>query len=515
MADTHQTPAHSAALMVGSRVVNMAIGLLTIPVLIRYLGGSGFASWAILLAVSAGFSLLEFGMPSTVVRFLALPARDGDWHAGRRLFGRVWLLLALTYGVASVLVLWVARPLAAWFDLPDTPILSAAGTLLWVFAAVGLRAFLQGGVLSLYAARRFKAVSAVAMLQPLCSNVAAMVTAWQTGRLDLTLMAFWITQLGVLGTTFFLARSACLPRFDRDTFKLGRLKELGYYGLTSQMEGWAQFVNFQFDKFIIAGLVGLWAVAPYEVANRSVTALRSVPASGLESLLPSAVTRHEDRDEAWRWYLSSTRIAVYGVCAFMFAPLAVAPLFLYAWTGEMGYLGRWVFVALIVGAMANVLAMPAATLAQAAGKPGLQGRAAVLGVLINIPLSLTLVFKWGSAGAALGTSAAMLVSAAYLLFVVHRHLDRALGPTLKLLAKFWPVLLVGLAWFAVTYLFFSGWFASLDPALRYSRATRAYPGLVALGVYLLCVGSMLAVLVLGGALSARERAWLRGLLVRR
>jgi O-antigen/teichoic acid export membrane protein len=273
------------------------------------------------------------------------------------------------------------------------------------------------------------------------------------------------------------------------------------------MEGWAQFVNFQFDKFIIAGLVGLWAVAPYEVANRAVAALRSVPASGAETFLPTAMTRGASGDEAWHWYVASTRIAVYGVAVFLLAPLAVAPMFLYAWTGEMGYVGRWAFVALSFGAMASVLSLPAATLMQVAQRPGVPGKAAALAIVLNVPLSLLLVIQWGLAGAAIGTAAAMVASSSQLLHATHRHFGRPLAATCRVLMEFWPLVLVCAGFGVLTTMAYSAWFETLDPATRFSRSTRAWPGILAIATYALCLLSMFLVQLYRGAFTATERAF--------
>lgn len=505
-----QVPLRSAALMVGARVVNMAVGLVTIPVLIRYLGGNGFAAWAILLALASGLALLEIGMGPTLVRFLALPIQQARWQEGRDFFGRAWALLALSFGAGWALVALWGQPLASWLGLPSTPHFSPSQLIYGVFAAVAVRAFLQNGILALVAARRFHAVSAISVLQPLCSNIAAMVVAVQTGRLDLTLAAFWTVQLAVVGATFVAARRMCMPRFGLASLELKDLREFGFYGLASQAEGWAQFINFQFDKFLIAGLVGLWGVAPYEVANRAVAALRSVPASGAETLLPSAMAAQASKQETRDLYLASTRLAGYGVILFMLAPLAVAPVFLYAWTGEMGYLGRWMFVALTLGAMTGVLALPAATLAQAESRPGLQGRAALAAIAINVPLSLLLVLQWGSIGAAVGTGVAMLVSASLLVHSVHRHFGWRVRETLHMLSGFWPPVLVCLCWMVISYGVFGAWFETLDPVSRFSRFTRAGPAFVAALIYTLVVASAIAVEFRRGALSHGEQAFLSG-----
>ena len=337
---------------------------------------------------------------------------------------------------------------------------------------------------------------------------AANLSAWKFGRLDIVLIAYWTTQLCILGAVFFLLRRSCMPRFGRATLDARRMRELCLYGLTSQMDGLAYFINFQFDKFIIAGLVGLWAVAPYEVANRAVAALRSIPTSGMETFLPTAMTVQASREDAWAWYVTSTKITAYGVCVFMLAPLAVSPLGLYAWTGEMGFLGTWTFAALIIGGMASVLAYPAVNLLQALGRPGVQAGAAVVSVLANIPLSFLLLTQWGSVGAAIGTATAMLISAAQVLVVAHKQFDRPLSATLRVLSDFWPPLLACICWWVATDLLFNAWLATLDPEIRFSHVNRIYPGILTVAIYALCLLSMFLVQLYRGAFTAAEHAFL-------
>ncbi len=507
MVDSRDGVVGPAALMILARLVNMAVGLVSIPILIHYLGGSGFAAWAIFLALGTGFSLLEIGT-TTVVRFLVLPVAKSDWMEVRSLLGSVWLLLAMNFGIVLCILLWIAGSVADWLRLPHTAIFTASECICAIFIATAIRAFFQCGTHTLYAGQQFFQIAVISLVQPMLSNLAAMLTAWKSGRLDFTILSYWLTQLLVVGIVFFRYRHRCMPRFSYEAIRFSRLWEIWTYYSKTQLHQWAQFVNFQVDKFLIAGLVGLWAVAPYEVANRSVLALRSVPASGEGVFLPMAVKNSTSAEDAWKWYAESTRFAGYGVCVFMLAPLAVAPVFLYAWAGEMGYVGSGAFVALIIGAMANMLALPAATLIQTVGLPGLPARMAVLSILLNIPISLLLVTRWGLTGAAVGTGLVMVISASLLLYLVHRHFGRPLNATLRILANFWQPLLVCGILGGINYLLFSSWFATLEPGIRFARANRIYPGILALTLYALCVFSMLYVEISRGSLSPREFGFL-------
>jgi O-antigen/teichoic acid export membrane protein len=332
------------------------------------------------------------------------------------------------------------------------------------------------------------------------ANIAAVLAAAWTRRLEVVLVAYWASQFFVLAISFIVARRLYVRAPIAITLKFAELREFLGHGVKIQISDWAQIINFQFDKFLIASFLGLGVVAPYEVANRSVLALRSIPSSGLDSFLSTAAIGRISGADVWQRYQTVTRLAAIAVIVFMIAPLAVAPIFLYAWTGEMGYTSRWVFLGLLLGTAGNVLALPAAAMAQAAGRADLQARAAIASIVINIPLSIVLVLEWGMAGAAAGTAVAMLGGAGLLLMHVHRAYDQPLSETLKNLSRFWPLLVVCLAFAAIVYLPFEHWLASLDVASRYSWKTRISLALLAGATYTACLGSMAIVQFHRGAL---------------
>ncbi len=495
-----QTAFVPAGLLVSARVANMAVGLGMIPLLIHFLGGDGFAAWALLLAASAAFSALEIGMPLAFVKFAAPLICEGNWAQVGVVFNNAMSIQLVAFTVAFPVVLWFSGSVAQLLRLPGGETLSASEMIVFVYVAVACRAVLQFGAHAFNAARRFRALAFVSFLQSFVSNVSAAIAAVWTRRLEMVLLAYWLSQFIVLAISFIVARRFYVRTSVAVTLKFTELRDFLSHGLKIQVADWAQIINFQFDKFLIASFLGLAAVAPYEVANRSVLALRSIPSSGLDSFLSTAAISRISGADVWQRYQTVTRLAAIAVIVFMIAPLAIAPIFLYAWTGEMGYTSRWVFLGLLLGTAGNVLALPAAAMAQAAGRADLQARAAIAAILINIPLSIVLVMEWGMAGAAAGTAVAMLGGAGLLLVHVHRAYDQPLSGTLKDLWSFWPLLVVCLAFAAIVYLPFEHWLSSLDVVSRYSWKTRISLALLTGAAYTACLASMALVQFHRGAL---------------
>ncbi len=476
------------------------------PILIYKLGGDGFAAWALLLALAAAFSLFELGAAPTYVKFVAPLIQAQDWQRIGRLQVGVLAILLVTFLAGAVVVAVLCQKISASLGLPDAPLLTAAEMILVVFASAAMRGLLQIGTLSLNAARRFGALAAASFIQSFTSNVIAAIAAICTSRLDITLIAYWSAQLAILAVVCLISRLFVLPLVRLGLPSRVDILQLCGHGFKVQVYDWAQVISYQYDKFVIAAMIGLPAVPQYEVGNRSALALRSIPASGVESFLASAAIHQKDVDQLWRGYERITGIAVLAAFTFLLAPIAVGPLFLVAWIGEIGYPARWPFLCLALGAACSVVALPAASLVQSMGRADLHARSALLALGINIPMSIALVQQWGVAGVAVGTALAMACGAGLLLMDTHKACGRPVADTVGKVVRLGPLALICatvgiLSWIATDYAVSRfGLSAISTPSARLSVAA------LAIATYGLCVGLMLFYALRRGMVTLRRQS---------
>lgn len=497
------------SLVIG-RIVNTVIGLAVMPILIYKLGGDGFAAWALLLALAAAFSLFELGAAPTYVKFVAPLIQAQDWQQLGRIQAGVLAILIAMFSVGGFAVAAFGQNVAGYFGLPNASLLTAAQMIFFVFACSALRGLLQIGTLSLNAARRFAALAASSFLQSFTSNVVAAIAAIWTSRLDITLIAYWSAQLTILAAVCVISRIFVLPFARLQTPRRVDILQLCGHGLKVQVYDWAQVISYQYDKFVIAATIGLSAIPQYEVGNRSALALRSIPASGVESFLASASIHQRDADKLWEAYERITGIAVLAAFTFLIAPIAVGPLFLVAWIGDIGYPARWTFLCLALGAACSVLALPAASLVQSMGRADLHARSALLALGINVPMSIVLVQEWGVPGVAVGTAIAMASGATLLLTDTHKACGRSVINTVSKMIRFGPLALICaavgvLSWISTEYAVSRyGLGAISTPNARFGAAA------LAIGTYGLCVGLMLIYALRRGMLTLRPQtaAWL-------
>jgi O-antigen/teichoic acid export membrane protein len=484
--------AHPALIMGLTRISNLALSVLMVPVMIHGLGTEGFASWAILLSAAAIFTQLEGGLPTAFVRSAGVAA-DGSGMLMDRFLWAALACVAMIYAATFPLVAATAGLTTSWVRLQSGTVLSAAGMLLLVYVAVALRALLQYGTHALLSAQAFPRVATISFLQSFLSNLAASAAAVLTRRVDVCVLAFWTAQLAVLLGGCILA-SRTIPMKGPQGVDSALMRPLFGYALHVQFSDLAHTVNLQFGKFVVAAFVGLPAVALYEVANRAVVALRSVPGSAMEAMLPRAARDFATSSDLGATYRHMNAVVALGVVFFCFIPMSIAPLTMYAWVGEMGYVSRWIFVTLAAGMAANLLALPAVVLCQAAGRPQLQAMAAASSIVINVALTFELVRSYRLMGAALGAALALTLSAATLLTAIHRAFGLSLRKTLtdvalRLCIPAAVCLLCGL----LVERSFASFIRPLAIPARYALTVRAEVAVLAACAYVGC-----AVLVVAG-----------------
>jgi len=438
---------NAAGLMIAVRILSMLFGLAGVPILLTILGHTQFSAWAVLLGGSLAFYTLEFGMAPTVVKFIS----DDEQHSNNAhvsvVMSNAMMIVAVVYSLVSIALFIGVAPLATWLNLPATPLFSPSGLIFLVFIAVSACVFLRIGVNTLYAAERFDMIAIIALVQSVFPNLFAWLVAYETQRLDWVLLVYWITQIVILLGAHIIARRIVWWRFDRTHLDRKLLRTLFAHGRNVQISELSHFVHFQFDKMLIAGFVGLPMVANYEVASRAGQALRSLPITGLSVFLPAITQQHQRGEGLWPSYLAMTRFAAHMAVVFILLPLTIAPMFLFAWTGLIGFHGTGVFSLLAIGIFISVLLLPVSTFAQAINRTDLEAKAALGSLLLNALLSLFLIRNWGMAGAAVGTAIAMIWVGIVYLWVFHRLQQQRLWHTVKhVLHSIWPAIPISIIW---------------------------------------------------------------------
>ena len=270
------------------QTVRGAVGLLTIPFLIRFLGIREYGVWCLAYAVFALMTMSEAGISVAAAVFLSQDlAKDDSREVSRTL--TFILISALLLSAVLGLLLWIAgplivRPLAA-FDSAER---ADAGRALQT-AGFALSAFiLQRTLIGIEQAfDRYAAINALELCQSLLVNLGLVGVAWLGGKT--VSMMKWQVFVCVL----LLAAHCCfltwLVRGKGLSFEWSgsKARRIFRYCVATWTATLGSAAFSQCDRFIVGGVLGAPLLGIYSAITNITSRINSFSGTAVQPLVPS------------------------------------------------------------------------------------------------------------------------------------------------------------------------------------------------------------------------------------
>jgi O-antigen/teichoic acid export membrane protein len=475
------------------RVASLLLWLLLTPPLFRALGVDGFAVWSLFFALAGWLGSLDLGLAPGTLRHVAAARARGDEAAA----GAFATLSVLGYAVLGVfwlvLVPAIRGPVLAFLHVPDAvrggaEFAFVAGAV--VFALAGFTntiiAVLQASGrfdLANYVALSLTGVQAAGLLVVIArgEGVAGVVSATAVGWAFAVVAGLFALRAGVPGF-----------RWGSPAAALSRLGETLRFGAPMQLGNVFAVAHQQVDKLMLARLVALAAVTPYELGLRIATAVSTFPQLLLLALVPAAASLHASGETARfaelharanRHVLAASVVVTAGLCA------GADRLFV-AWLGEPHAAAALALRGLILAACVGLAGGVATVSARAIARTDLEAEFSIVAFVVHLSLGLWLVRTQQLTGALIALAVGNAAGVAW--FVT--RLARTLGwPVSRTLFAPLPVPVLALA---------AGWGTGrlLDRALAPASGAAAWPAA-------LLVGGVAALVAIAVALATRYVSW--------
>ncbi|MFI6132820.1 lipopolysaccharide biosynthesis protein [Micromonospora sp. NPDC051141] len=427
----------NTASMLASRVVMALAGLISVPVVYQHLGPREFGAWIVLASLLSMAALLDLGLGSALVREVARAQSPADRDLVRRLLGLGlgWAVLLglLTLGVLGACWPWLTGLLRLG-ELAG----EAWHATLWmivglVASAVELpwRAVLEGG-------QRYGSLATIGAGTAVLGAALTILVV----RLDggITPLAASAAATGAIRTTLLAAaarrrRPELGPRWGR--VGLDDVRRISGYGLRVQVSSGAAVVNVELDRLVLGGVFGTAVAGGFDLGARLLNLLRLPPGFALIVLFPAAVARTVAQGTGWleRFHLSATRYFALALAPATAALMVSAEPLVRLW---MGHPIPWAAASIMTLAPAyaiNLIAGATTVVARAEGRPGLETRYVLLSVILNLALTVPMLWLCGPLGVTLSTALAVTLSTGYFLFHFHAATGRPLAALVRVV---WP-----------------------------------------------------------------------------
>jgi O-antigen/teichoic acid export membrane protein len=404
------------AFNIAGRGFSVLTSLFTAPYIIDNIGLRSFGFWALISSFSAYAGLLDFGVGSALTRYVAeLHSLDEHEHLARK--GAASLYISLAYAVvisAAFVAFCVLVPASLTHSWPhgwETATLGVGVTLSCMSVASTFQAF-PGGL-----ARWDLQNAPVVVFQVVL--LAALVIELSTGAGLAGLgIANAIAAVSMVVAAWFTSRRVWRQSFMPTVPRGEDFRSLFGYGLNLQLANLVVIINLQSDKPVILLCGGsLRFIAFYELASRVAFQLRSLPIMALAPITATAASKTAGRPiSVLRAYYELTleRVNCFGVAPLFAFYGACWPLVL-VWLGPSYTTTADIVVILGIGYAVNLVTGAGTSVAAGCGRPQLGRDYSLIGLGINLVLTIALGALVGPWGVIVATAVGLSVSSLWLL----------------------------------------------------------------------------------------------------
>jgi O-antigen/teichoic acid export membrane protein len=411
------------------------IPLLMTPLILRKIGPVGYGTWAVFLAVNALTSLADLGLVGTLSKFVA------EYHAGENFASLTRLLcsglaLFLFLGGLVSAALWGAAPILVSHLFHE----SAMGPPELIFLLRCFIVVIAANILSqLFASilsglQRLDLTITISTINALLSAVCAaalLLRGWGLRGLVYGYIFSGVVTIGI----YLVAVRKLLPHvvINPLRFSLAEARKMFGYSLRLYITQAAVAVHNQVEKVFLALLVGVAPAGWYDIAGDTAIKIRGAIGFILNPVLPAASELNALGDEQRLrelYYRAHKYLAFVGIPVVCFVA-ATASRFIDLWLGPTMHVIAIPLCALLIANFFNLASGPGFLIFAGRGymAPGI--RSALFGLALNFCLSLSLIYKFGFAGAVVGTSISVILASGYFMWLFHQHTGYAVARVLR------------------------------------------------------------------------------------
>ena len=403
-------------------VLPLAVGLITIPLIVSGFGVERFGVLTLAWAVIGYFSLFDMGIGRAITQSMAERLGSASAHDVSRL---AWtgLLMMLMFALIGALVV---ATLAPWFvssvlNMPEALREETINAFMLLAAAIPAVVLSAGAAGILAALQRFDLINALRIPMGMMIFLVPLIILPYSKSMAYVCAGL----LGIRVLFLVLHAAACFYAFPPLRAHIGiarsEIRRLLSFG------GWMTVTNvigplmMYMDRFVIGAVLTISAVAYYVTPYEIVTRLLTVPAALAAVLFPAfAAAKSSGSSHATTLYSMGER-AILGILAPIVLVLVVfAEEGLRLWLGEdFAQNSTAVLQWLAIGVFLNGYAQVPFTFIQGIGRADITAKLHLLELPIYIALMFWLLNAHGIVGVAIAWLLRAAVDAALLTLLAH------------------------------------------------------------------------------------------------
>ena len=425
-------------------VLNILVGLLYTPFLLRMLGQSDYGIYSLVASVISYLTVLDLGFGNAIIRYTAKFRAEGKTVEQYEMFGMFLILYSVIGLVSMIAGGYLYMHVDSWFaasmtfeELEKTRII----LMLLVFnLAFTFPMSLFGAIVLAY--ERFVFPKVVNILRILLNTgIMILLLEWGYRVIAMVVLQTVFNLLSLLCNYWYCKYKLRIRLFFRN-FRWGFLKEVAVYSFWIFLSVIMDRIYWNTGQFVLAMYVNTAAVAVFAVAIQLSILYMSFSTSISGVFLPkvtSMVTSRIDCKELSDLFIRTGRIQYMVMALILSGFIVFGNDFIRLWAGpeykEAYLIGLLFFVSLTIPMIQNL----GITILQARNQMKFRSLLYLGIAVLSLVFQFVLARKYGGIGCAVAISAALLLGQG-LIMNIYYHYKQSLD-----MVKFWKEI-VKMSW---------------------------------------------------------------------
>jgi O-antigen/teichoic acid export membrane protein len=409
----------------GPQVVAWVVNIAMTPYVISGLGAGRYSIFLLINTMTMLLGSFHGGLGQSAMRYYTLYAGRDDRASTTRLLLTVGIVLGAVFSVVFAALLLAAPHVISLFRV-DAQYRPESLFLLRTLTIIVFVLFIRNLFNSiLYAHQRFR-ITAIASLASYAAYTAGLILTVERGW-GLWGVAYTFIAQQIIAS--FVTLPATVRHLDRHAIgwmKRGDLIEFLTYAWKVQIASFITLFTAQKDQLVAAYLLSAQMSGPYGQGASFAEQLRLLPynaISPMQALIGSTVGR-DGPDAAIATATRVQRLWVRGITGWFAVGIPACYFGLRAWLPVSFEISGAVGAVLLAGFFFNLAASVLLLWALTLGHPELDVRSGVVGLVINVLLSLILAPTMGVIGVVFATAISQTAAVFFLTWDAHRTLQR-------------------------------------------------------------------------------------------
>jgi len=324
----------NAVMSVAQVVILSVVLFILYGFLLKTIGPEGLGIWSVVLATTSVVRIVDLGLSSSVVKFVAKYLARGETESVSDLIQTVIISVAVLIGFT----LLVGYPFASWLlgmIVPGNNLPAAVAILPYALVSLWMMMIASVFQAALDGYQRIDIRSMLMLTATILYLLLCFILAPRHGLLGLAYAQILQALILVVGSWIFLKRSLLsLPVIPRK-WNRSLFKEVVGYGVNFQIASVAQMLYDPTTKALLTKFGGLTMVAYYEMASRMVLQLRSLIVSAHQVLVPAIADLQERKPETIKTvYKDCFQFLLFLAPPFYSVIVAATPVISELWIGH-------------------------------------------------------------------------------------------------------------------------------------------------------------------------------------